>query len=397
MEDAYKYLEATTDSDDFFVKDGCNDECEDEGWLLVERPVYGGVTDRKNSYGAQNAQPDTQKSQQEQEDGFVHVQPTLIVCARMCLHQHPTCTRALLWTWFGMLKLGELAATICWLKSLGFKESLMLEMALLLAFVTLCVMLTIRQVAAVLLSLVFTAIDGAWAYTMVALLMTALHVLAAGVGIVPILSVADMSKAILYTVGVLCAQLRAQTSALFGEELVPFLLGVDIVNKKTLCTAVNRHGRQVLCFMPNLRHFAPPRFAAALLVALQSAGPVLFASLAFLASLPSLSGPISSMVSPYIIMSIVMCVVVLAWFELCSVPLSPLHRIPMLLPDSLIAAVTPGSSSRFSSSRGVATRRMMGHVLVAGEKAGRVMTKLSSFVNDGRSKVRCHRWPSNLI
>lgn len=234
MEDAYKYLEATTDSDDFFVKDGCNDECEDEGWLLVERPVYGGVTDRKNSYGAQNAQPDTQKSQQEQEDGFVHVQPTLIVCARMCLHQHPTCTRALLWTWFGMLKLGELAATICWLKSLGFKESLMLEMALLLAFVTLCVMLTIRQVAAVLLSLVFTAIDGAWAYTMVALLMTALHVLAAGVGIVPMLSVADMSKAILYTVGVLCAQLRAQTSALFGEELVPFLLGVDIVNKKNV-------------------------------------------------------------------------------------------------------------------------------------------------------------------
>lgn len=390
MENACKYFETTTEFDGFLVEDGHDDDCEDEGWLLVERPGCG-ITDNKGSYKAQNAQPDTQKLQQEQEDGFVHVQPTPVVCARMCLHRHPTCTRALLWTWFGMLKLGELAATICWLQSLGFKESLMLELALLLAFVTLCVMLTIRQVAAVLLSLVFTAIDGAWAYTMVALLMTALHVLAAGVGLVPMLSIADLSKAFLYTVGVLCAQVRVQTSALFGEELLPFLLGIDIATKKTLCTVVNKHGRQVLCFMPNLRHFAPPRFAAALLVAVQSAGPVLFAALAFLASLPSLNGSISSMVSPYIIMSLVMCVVILAWFELCTVPLSPLYRIPMLLPDSFIAAVTRGSKSRFSSSRGLATRRMMGHVLVAGDKAGRVMSKLSSLVNGGQSKCRCKR------
>jgi len=265
----------------------------------------------------------------------------------------------------------------------------MLEVALLFVTLTLCVMLTIRQIPAVLISLLFTTMDGAWAYTMVALVMAVLHLLAAGVGLVPVPSVADLSKAFLYTIGALCAQMRAQTTELFGKELVPFLLGIDIATKKTLYTVVNRHGRQVLHFMPNLRHFAPPRFAAALLVALQCAGPVLFAALAFLASLPSLSSSISSVLSPYIIMSLVLLVLVLAWYELCTVPLSPLYRIPLLLPDSFIAAVAHGSNPHFSSSSCLATRRMMGHVLVAGEKAGCVISKLSSLVNGGHSKLRC--------
>jgi hypothetical protein len=55
------------------------------------------------------------------EDSFVHVSPTPATAARRFACQYPRSATALLWTWFTVLVMGELATTMWWLHSLGLR------------------------------------------------------------------------------------------------------------------------------------------------------------------------------------------------------------------------------------------------------------------------------------
>lgn len=55
------------------------------------------------------------------EDSFVLVSPTPVTVARRFLCEHPAAATSLLWACFAVLVLGELATTLWWLHSLGFR------------------------------------------------------------------------------------------------------------------------------------------------------------------------------------------------------------------------------------------------------------------------------------
>lgn len=110
-------------------------------------------------------------SEGEDADGFVEVPETLATSARSFARRRPHLTCALLWAWFSVLLLGELATTFLWVHSLGFRGVAVLGIPCCIALSMALSFLGPEQVMAISVSAALAAMPGLPAYSAVLLIV----------------------------------------------------------------------------------------------------------------------------------------------------------------------------------------------------------------------------------
>jgi len=150
-----------------------HNEREVDGWIVVDTKARPSTSNERCCWNS--ATTAVRKSNAlraaDSTSGFVHVHATPATVARTYAMRHPATARALLWVWFTLLIIGELATTILWVLSLGFSGVIQLGIPVAVSLSLGFALMSPEQVAAIAMSALLAVMPALPAYSAVLLMI----------------------------------------------------------------------------------------------------------------------------------------------------------------------------------------------------------------------------------
>merc|ERR1711879_168204 len=139
----------------------------------------------------------------------------------------------------------------------------------------------------------------------------------------------------LHMLGLLCMELRQQTMAVLGKDLLPVLVGSRRAMRLTVRSLDMQHSALLWRHASTLRRYTPSRLLVAVIIAVRRMAPLFFLVLAMVVEMARAGGRwrlAVALVFGLVLFSLTSLAVAREWRAL---PRSTLQRLPLLLPKGL--------------------------------------------------------------